>query len=147
MVLLFASLLVVYLRLGIGLEGRIAPRKEKFLFQIPFSGYLGWITVATIANVTAVFVWAGVDPYTSSSVLLTIVVLFVATLITSLMLIRRRDVAFGLVIIWALVGIVVKRLDPSYFVELTVASSAGLAAIAMCILTVFVLLRRPKAQL
>ena len=143
MVVLLVSLLAIYLRLGIGLEGRIAPRKEKIFFQIPFSVYLGWITVATIANVTAVFVWAGVDPYTSSSVLLTIVVLFVATLITSLMLIRRRDISFGLVIIWALVGIVIKRLDPSYFVELTVASSAGLAAVAVCLLMALVLLRRP----
>ena len=97
-----------------------------------------------VANVTAVLVWAGIDPYTSSAIVWTVVVIFVATLITSLMLIKRRDVAFGLVIIWALVGIVVKRLDPSYFVELTVASSAGLAAIAVCILMFFILLRRSE---
>jgi len=145
MILLLSSLLAIYLRLGIGLHGETSHRKERVFFHIPFSVYLGWITVATVANVTSVLVWAGVEPYTHSAVLWTIFVIFVATLITSLMLIRRRDVAFGLVIIWALAGIVVKRLDPSYFVELTVASSAGLAAIAVCILMVFVLLRRSKA--
>jgi len=145
MVLLLVSLLAIYLRLGIGLHGKTTRRKDKVFFHVPFSVYLGWITVATIANVTAVLVWVGIEPYTSSAVLWTVVVILVATLITSLMLIKRRDVAFGLVIIWALVGIVVKRLDPSFFVELTVASSAGLAAIAVCILMVFVLLRRPKA--
>ena len=145
MVLLLASLLTIYLRLGIGLQGKTTGRKDKIFFHVPFSVYLGWITVATIANVTAVLVWVGIESYTSSAVVWTVVVIFVATLITSCMLIKRRDVAFGLVIIWALVGIVVKRLDPSYFVELTVASSAGLAAIAVCILMVFVLFRRSKA--
>jgi len=145
MVLLLASLLAIYLRLGIGLKGKIARRRDKVFFQVPFSIYLGWITVATIANVTSVLVWVGVEPYTSSAVVWTVVVIFVATLITSLMLITRRDIAFGLVIIWALVGIVVKRLDLSYFVELTVASSAALAAIAICIMMALVLLRRPRA--
>ena len=144
-VLLLASLLAIYLRLGIGFQGKTIRRRDRVIFHVPFSVYLGWITVATIANVTAVLVWAGTEPYTSSAVVWTVVVILVATLITSLMLIRRKDVAFGLVIIWALVGIVIKRLDPRYFVELTVASFAGLAAIAVCILMVFVLLRRSKA--
>ena len=145
MVLLLASLLAIYLRLGIGLQGKTIRRRDRVIFHVPFSVYLGWITVATIANVTALLVWIGIEPYTSSAVVWTVVVIMVATLITSLMLIRRKDVAFGLVIIWALVGIVIKRLDPRYFVELTVASFAGLAAIAVCILMVFVLLRRSKA--
>jgi hypothetical protein len=143
MILLLVSLIAIYLRLGIGL-GRVTHRRDMIFFHLPFSVYLGWITVATIANVTAVFVSVGVEPYTFLAVMLTVVVIFVATLITSLMLIKRRDVAFGLVIIWALIGIVIKRLDPTYFVEFTVASAAGLAAIVVSIITALVVLRRPK---
>jgi hypothetical protein len=87
--------------LGIGLQGKIIQRKDRVFFEVPFSVYLRWITVATVANATAVLVWTGAEPYTSSAVLWTIIVIFVTTLITFLMLIKRRDIAFGPVIIWA----------------------------------------------
>jgi len=56
MMLLLISLLAIYLRLGIGEPRTVMSRREKLFFQLPFSVYLGWITVATIANVTAVLV-------------------------------------------------------------------------------------------
>jgi benzodiazapine receptor len=72
----------------------------------------------------------------------TVVVIVVATLIATLVLWTRRDIAYSLVIVWALVGIVVKRLDPNYFVELTIATIAGLGAAAILIvLAALVLLR------
>ena len=45
---LLASLLVIYLRLQVGI--RPVSTSEKWLVNIPFSIYLGWISVATIAN-------------------------------------------------------------------------------------------------
>ncbi len=52
MLVLLASLLATYLRLGIG-KTKVSAA-ENWLVRVPFSIYLGWITVATIANVTDV---------------------------------------------------------------------------------------------
>jgi hypothetical protein len=45
------------------------------------------------------------------------------------------------VIVWALIGILIKRLDPSYFRELTVATTAGIAALAVTMVLVTTLIR------
>jgi len=52
MLILFGSLLAIYLRLNVGRSE--APKTEKYLVHLPFSVYLGWITIATIANATAI---------------------------------------------------------------------------------------------
>jgi hypothetical protein len=49
---LLASLLVIYTRLEIGVHARTSPL-EQALVDFPFSLYLGWISVATIANLSA----------------------------------------------------------------------------------------------
>jgi hypothetical protein len=142
MLLLLVSLLAIYLRLGIGDPRKPVSLRKKLLSQVPFSVYLGWITVATIANVTAVLVWSGIEPYTEWAVVWTVVVIVAATLIATLVLWTRRDIAYGLVIVWALVGIVIKRLDPDYFVELTVATSAATCIAAILIVLVVLLFLR-----
>jgi hypothetical protein len=109
-------------------------------FNTPFSVYLGWITVAAIANVTAVLVWARVRPYTQTTVIWTILVIIVAAVIGILMLWTRKDIAYGLVIIWALIGIVMKRLDPGYFRELTVATTAGITALIVSMAVIVTLI-------
>jgi hypothetical protein len=100
--------------LNIGLS--ITPLKEKIAVHTTISIYLGWITVATIANVTAVLVKLNVGELVLGQVTWTIIVIAVATLITLLILVRRRDIAYSLIIIWALIGIILKRLntDPIY---------------------------------
>ena len=50
MLVLLASLIGIYLRLGIGRAS--VSRAETWLVRVPFSVYLGWITVATVANAT-----------------------------------------------------------------------------------------------
>jgi len=147
MILLFVSLLAIYLRLEIGNPLKTISLRRKLFYQVPFSVYLGWITVATIANVTALLVSIGIEPYTGLAVVLTVVVITVSTLIATAVLWTRRDIAYSLVIVWALVGIVVKRLDPTYFVELTVATSAGIgAAVILIVLAALVLLRSRPFQ-
>jgi hypothetical protein len=133
MAVLLASLLTIYLRLRIGDPQIQVSRKERAFIHLPFSVYLGWITVATIANTAAVLVWAGVAPFTPLAVNLTVFVIIVATLISILMLMTKKDIPYSLVIIWALIGIVIKRLDPKYFIELTVASTAAIAAVVILV--------------
>ena len=66
------SLIMIYQRLQVGLAS--APGNEKFLVHLAFSIYLGWITVATIANVTTLLVDLGWDGFGISDVSWTVVV-------------------------------------------------------------------------
>ena len=144
MMLLFVSLLAIYLRLEIGSPLKRIILRKRLFYQVPFSVYLGWITVATIANVTAFLVSIGIEPYDGLAVVLTLIVIIVATLIASLVLWTRRDIAYSLVVVWALVGIVVKRLDPNYFIELTVATTAGIGVVIILIVLAAVALLRSR---
>lgn len=89
--------------------------REKFFVKLPFSVYFGWITVATIANATTLLVswdWNGFGA--PDSVWMFIIVL-VGAAIGVLTILRNRDIPYGLVIIWAYLGILVKHLSSSGF--------------------------------
>jgi len=129
-VLIFAllvTLIAIFLRLGIGRSN--APLNEKLAVQLPFSVYLGWITVACIADVAATLVSYNWDGFGISPTAWAVVVVAVAFLITITMLVIRRDIAYALVIIWALVGIGLNHSDQT--VVLVTEGAAVLVAIAL----------------
>ena len=139
MLVLLASLLTVYLRLGTG--ARTVSWTERLMVHLPFSVYLGWITVATVANVTAVLVHVGWNRFGASQELWTVVVLIVAAMITLAVLLTRNDLFYALVILWAFLGILIKRLDvdspPSRAIVITLA-------VTMAAIGVLLLLRIPR---
>ncbi|MEF8847968.1 MAG: hypothetical protein V5A68_02410 [Candidatus Thermoplasmatota archaeon] len=134
MCVLFLSLLAIYLRLNIGIDK--VSIKEKIFLHIPISVYLGWITVATIANVTAVLVRIGWNGFGISEEIWAILVIAVATFITILVLLKRKDYAYSAVIIWALIGIYIKRItdDAIYGVQTQIAYTAIIAISAILII-------------
>jgi len=86
---------------------------EKVFIRLPFSVYFGWITVATIANATTLLVdWLGspVNLLGISEVVWTVVILLIGLLIGVVTIRKYRDVAYGLVIVWAYIGILIKHL-------------------------------------
>jgi hypothetical protein len=141
MILLLASLLAIYLRLNIGIEK--VSLKEKIFIHVPISVYLGWITVATIANVTAVLVTVGWDGFGISEQIWTMLVIIVAAIITILIILKRKDYAYSGVIIWALIGIYLKRIadDPVYGVQNQIAYTAMLAIIMVLIIAIISIIR------
>jgi translocator protein len=104
MVLLLISLLGIYFEIK-----KIKNPTKKFLWMVkaPFSLYLGWITVATVANFSAVLFTLGYDGG-NYAIWWAIGMMGVATLLAILMVIREKDYIYTLVIIWALIGIAVK---------------------------------------
>lgn len=107
MVGLLASLLTIYLRLRIGKE--TVPGATRYLVHLPFSIYLGWISIATIANVTAWLVHTGWSGWGISQAAWTVIMLATAVVLAYLMLFTRHDTFFALVVAWALFGIWLKR--------------------------------------
>jgi len=134
MLLLFVSLLFIYKRLNIGLEK--VSMKEKLCIHLPISVYIGWITVATIANVTAVLVKIGWNGFGISEEIWTILVIIIATIITILVIVNRKDYAYCSVIIWALLGIYIKRIadDSVYGLQTQIAYTAVIAIIVILII-------------
>jgi len=136
MLIILVSLLLIYIRLKIG-KGEV-PKIEKIAIHIPFSVYLGWITVATIANVTAVLVVLGAESYSLLAEILTIVVIAVAVIITYAMLIIRKDIAYSLVVLWAALGIFLKQLELN-LVYLIIAITA-LTAVALILVGIILVI-------
>ena len=107
MLLLLATLIVTYLRLGT--RRTSAPIAERLAVRLPFSIYLGWITVATVANVTSLLDYLKWDGFGLSPELWMGIILAAVTVIAVLMNFTRRDLAYALVLLWALAGIAVKH--------------------------------------
>ncbi len=136
---LLATLIAIYLRLQIGRS--TLPLKEKLCVHLPFSVYLGWITVATIANVATALTAINWDGFGISNETWAVLVIIVALAITLTVIITRRDVAYSLVLIWALVGIIVKQTE-NQSVVITAAASAIIIAVALVPMTVGSRLKR-----
>lgn len=107
MLTLLASLIIIYLRLGIGIKEVGAGMR--WAVHIPFSVYLGWISVATIANTTDLLYYWNWGGWGISPQVWAVIMLAVAALLGLIMALRRRDVAFLAVLVWAFAGIAVKQ--------------------------------------
>lgn len=107
MLVLLGLLIAIYLRLGIG-RTRVSAA-ERWLVQIPFSIYLGWITVATIANLTDVLFYLEWDGWGISAEAWFVIVLGAVAAIATSVALLRSDVAYLLVLVWALIGIALKH--------------------------------------
>ncbi len=106
MLVILGTLIAIYQMLGIG-QIKVKPT-QYWLTHAPFSLYLGWISVATIANISGalyVLQWDGwgIEPQVWAAIMIV-----VAGVLALTMLLRRADYIFAAVIIWALVGIAVK---------------------------------------
>jgi translocator protein len=133
MVALLVALIWLYLRAGFEHTARPSGHgpasAERWFVQLPFSVYLGWITVATIANVAVVGNWADVPTFGIAPELIAAAVLVVGLGIAAAVLLRTADVAYGAVIVWAYVGVVVKEFETT-----VVALAAGAAVLVVAAL-------------
>lgn len=123
---LLVLLIAIYLILGTGRS--IVSTAETWLARVPFSLYLGWITVATIANATALLAYLGWDGWGLAPEWWAVIMIAAATIIASAVSLSRVDVAYAGVIVWAFVGIAVKH------------AGSGPAAIAAIVGAIIVLL-------
>lgn len=103
-VALLVTLIVCYERL----RGPSASWAEWAAVQLPFSIYLGWVTVATVANTAVALVAAGVDGGQAAP-LWGALAIVAATAVGAAMVVRRHDIPFALVVVWALIGIAVAQ--------------------------------------
>lgn len=135
MVVILCSLIAIYLRLDIG-RGEVTTG-EKWAVQIPFSIYLGWITVATIANTTQLLYFLGWNGWGISPEIWTMIMLAAGVLISAMMSLTRADIAYSLVLVWAYLGIAIKHVNTPL-----VAISALVGAGLILVILIIVLIRK-----
>ena len=129
MLILLGSLVAIYLRLDIGRSN--ATRAERYLVHLPFSVYLAWISVATIANTTVLLVSLRWNRFGLSEVFWMVLIVLVVIALALTAIFKRRDIFYGIVVDWALFGILYKRLtvDSEPFWSVVAVVGGGLVLI------------------
>ena len=131
MLLLLVCLIQIYLKLK---EGKSKGRAYYFM-ELPFSIYLGWISVATVANMTQLLDFIGFSGFGIAPEIWLIIVLLVAVLLSWAMNRKFHDLAYSLVLIWAFIGIGMRFLANN-MVMISSFTAAGL------VLLIFLLIKK-----
>jgi hypothetical protein len=136
MLALLGLLIASYLHLNVNRSS--ASGLEWWSVDLPFSVYLGWITVATVANVTDWLYsveWNGLG---IAAPTWAVIMIAVASVLGLLMALTRRDAGYLFVLVWSFVGIAVKQVAAP-----NVVLAAWIGAGTMLALAVYAL-TRPK---
>jgi hypothetical protein len=129
MLILLVMLISIYLRLDVGRAK--ARGAENWCVVVPMSIYLGWITVATIANATSLLAYLMWDGWGLGAEAWAVIMLAAATLVAGWMSFTRRSSAYALVLVWAFAGIAIKHGDTPI-----VAYAAWVAALLVVFLLI-----------
>ena len=138
MLTLLGLLIASYLRLDVNRAS--VSTAERWSVDIPFSIYLGWITVATVANVTDWLYLIEWNGFGIAAQTWAVIMIAVASLLGLLMALTRKDAAYLFVLVWSFVGIAVKQTPAP-----NVVTAAWIGAGLMLVLAVYSLMRRKTA--
>ncbi len=114
-VLVMATLLFLLIKIADKLRAEQFSALEKLFIRAPFSIYFGWITVASIANITVFLVSIGWNKFGIADFIWTVVIILVGALIGILRMRKDKNIAYGLVLVWAYSWILFKHLSASGF--------------------------------
>jgi len=101
MLVILMALIMAYGRARRLVLARQAPRWS----SLPFALYLGWISVATVVNITLALWALGWQPATNVSILLALLLVLVISGLSLVLDKSFREVTFSLVTAWALVAV------------------------------------------
>lgn len=114
-VLIMAALILALIKIADILRTEKLTPGEKFYIMVPFSVYFGWITVAAIANFTVFLVSTGWNGFGIADYAWTSIILMIGALIGVLRMHKDENIAYGLVLVWAYLGILIKHISASGF--------------------------------
>ncbi len=109
-VLVMLGILFTLVQLNTVISMKIAPNTPtKTLLKAGFGVYLGWICIATIANVTTWLVSIGWNAFGFSATFWTGGLIGVGSIIVSLITIKFKNLFIGAAVVWAFIGIIIKQ--------------------------------------
>jgi hypothetical protein len=136
-------LMLVLLISLISINRLIVEQKQDTTFywtvRLPFSVYFGWITVATIANVTTFLVGLGWSGAPFSQAFWTALVLVVGLIIGLAWGLPNKDRGYLFTLIWAFLGILIKHTSvfASAYLSVIVTVSLCLVVFALAVVLTF----------
>jgi len=131
MLVLLLALIGCYLQLDTGSDAGRASQRERWSVHRPISIYLAWISVATVVNVACGLYSAGWDGWGLSGSVWAVVMLVVSSAIAAVVAVRKRDLAFPAVIVWALVAIAIKQSGTTLIAGTAIGLAIVLAVVAL----------------
>ena len=132
--LLLVSILKIIINNKMQIE---AVKKSKLLFvSLPFVIYGGWVTVASVANVSSYLVKINWNGFGISAEIWTIILILIATLINIIVIYKRKMYAFALVGAWALTAIGIANKE-NYNTIAIIAFTAGLLLVLVSLFIKF----------
>ncbi len=114
-VCIMAVLLILLIKIADILRVEKFTTIEKIFVWAPFSIYFGWITVAAIANISVFLVSLGWNGFGITDFIWTSIILFVGAIIGILRMNKDKNIAYGLVLVWAYSWILFKHLSVGGF--------------------------------
>jgi len=114
-VVLIAVILVCLALIANTLRRAHLTGRRSWFIGVPFSVYFGWTTVAVVANITVLLVSVQWDGFGLSDATWAIIIVLIAMVIGTITMVRNRDVAYGLVLIWAYIGILIRQMSADGF--------------------------------
>ncbi|WJY26297.1 tryptophan-rich sensory protein [Sporosarcina trichiuri] len=122
--------------------------KEKFFLRLPFTVYFGWITVATIADITAFLVKSDWSGWGLSDAKWTVIVLLLGVAIGILTILRTWSAPYGFVLVWAYIGIYSKHIAPDGWNEHYpgIILTVSICILLLALLSLWVLIKRRKKR-
>ena len=120
--------------------------RRRWFIGVPFSVYFGWTTVAVVANITVLLVSLNWDGFGLAESTWAVIIVGVAMAIGTVTMVRNRDVAYGLVLIWAFVGILIRQTSADGFAgRYPTIIAAVIASLVIYVAAEWAVLRRRKA--
>lgn len=108
-------------------------RQERIFIGLPVGFYFAWINIALLANLTALKVHLGWT-WGVSDMFWAMMMIFIAVILTIYRVVRRHDIIFPIVTVWALIGIIHKRAVEGQAREVALAALTGLLAVAVALI-------------
>jgi hypothetical protein len=131
MVALLVTLILIYRRLDIGRPSSERTLADRLFVLFPFSLYLGWITVATIANVASVANYLGWNGFGIPGPTWSAIMMSVAVVVAAVVLLSRRNLAYAGVLVWALFGIRAAYPDTALIANTAIVTAILIAGLAL----------------
>ena len=143
-ILLIVVILICLALIANTVRGAHLTGRRRWLIGVPFSVYFGWTTVAVVANMTVLLVSRKWDGFGLAESTWAVIIVLVAMVIGTVTMVRNRDVAYGLVLIWAFAGILLRQTSTAGFDGRYPGIIAAVVASLAVFLVATIVMLRPR---
>lgn len=142
-IIIMVSLLVQLIDINLQVKKRSLANNitQTTISKIAFGVYLGWICIATIANITAALVFFGWEGFGQGPVFWASLMILIGAIITSWTILKLKNFYVGGSVIWAFIGILIERIGAVEYHRFIVWNTA----FAIIIVLTFIIFKTTKS--